>query len=88
MCEYCDGESNPTIMGAPLTPKLLFCIRGRTHWMSCDFCERRMDYLLSKHMNFCCMCGDALKPGVFPTHDRLGRLNGSNMPEARVARTL
>lgn len=30
MCEYCDGESNPTVTGSPIAPKLLLCIRGRT----------------------------------------------------------
>ena len=54
--------------------------------MTCGFCERRMDYLLSKHMHFCCMCGDALHAGVFPTRERLERLNGEHAPDAAAGK--
>ena len=56
MCEYCDGESNPTIMGAPLTPKLLFCIRGRTLVIRALKREWRFpQWLLT--VSFCPVCG-------------------------------
>lgn len=62
MCEYCDGESNPTIMGAPLTPKLLFCIRGTTLVIRALKLEWHFpQWLLT--VNYCPVCGRDLSGG-------------------------
>ena len=61
-CEYCDGESNPKIIGRPLMTELLFCIRGKTlimralskNWLY-------PQWLLS--VNYCPMCGRDLREG-------------------------
>ena len=62
MCEYCDGASNPTIMGAPLRPKLLFCIRGRTLVIR----VLKREWFFSQWLltvNFCPVCGRDLRRG-------------------------
>lgn len=51
--------------------------------MSCQFCEKRMDYLLSKHAHFCLFCGDALHPGATPTYDRLDGFGGARPASER-----
>ena len=59
-CEYCDGESQPEIVGRPLMTKLLFCIRGRTlimRAMSKNWLYPQ--WLLS--VNYCPMCGRNLR---------------------------
>jgi len=62
MCEYCDGESNPTIMGVGMTHRLLFCIRGTT--LVIRALEREWlfpQWLLD--VKFCPICGRRLKAG-------------------------
>ena len=58
-CRYCDGTSSPKLDGAPLTPKLLFCIRGMTLVMRAlkrEWCYPQ--WLVT--VNFCPMCGEKL----------------------------
>ena len=59
-CEYCDGESNPKVKGNARSPKLLFCIRGRTLVMRALEREWLYPQWLMR-VDYCPMCGRDLR---------------------------